>query len=134
MKIQKSILPKFEISNFGKIGLREIAKSGHKNLKFDFDFEFWEWKFKIYPKKLKFWFQKMRNRDLKTPNSVSILNFRAGNLIFKIPKSFSLISFESEFGTIKFEISDVENPKSLIFVSKFKFFFSQNLDFVLGIC
>ena len=56
------------------------------------------------------WFQKMRNRDLKTSNSISILNFTAGNLIFKIPKSFSLISLESQFETIKFEISDVENP------------------------
>jgi len=37
MKIQKSILSKFEISNFGKIGFREIAKSVHQNLKFDFD-------------------------------------------------------------------------------------------------
>ena len=71
-------------------------------------------------------FPKLKNLHLKTWNSISILNFGAGNLIFKkIPKSFSLISFESEFETIKFEISDVEKPQ-------FYFFFDQNLDFVLG--
>ena len=59
-------------------------------------------------------------------------NFRAGNFIFKIPKSFSLISFESQFETPKFEISDFENPEILIFASKFKLFFDQKLDFVLG--
>ena len=42
------------------------------------------------------------------------------------------MSLEYHFETIKFEISDVENPKIYIFASKFKFFFDQNLDFVLG--
>ena len=32
---------------------------------------------------------------------------------------------------MKFEIADLENPEILIFPSKFKFFFDQNLGFVL---
>ena len=76
--------------------------------------------------------QKLKNQYVKTWNSISILNFGAGNLVFKIPKSFCLISFESQFETSKFKFSDVENPQIFIFAVKFKFFFDQNLDFVLG--
>ena len=49
-----------------------------------------------------------------------------------ISKSISPIPIESHFDTQKFEFSVPNYPKILIFVSKFKFFFHQNLDFVLG--
>ena len=106
---------------------------------------------------------KMRNRDIKTWNSISILsNSGSGNSKsipktkksstqilkfdfgfefwgqtfdfknYKIRKSFSSIPFEFRFETPQFEIAVVENPEILIFDSKFKFFFDQNLDFVLG--
>ena len=103
--MQNSTLPKFEISIFGKFGFPKTRKPAHENIE----------KYKI-----------------GTSNSISILNFEAGNLIFKIPKSSSLISLESQFETIKFEFSDLKNPEILIFASKLNFFFDQNLDFVLG--
>ena len=53
-------------------------------------------------------------------------------MIFKIPKSFSSIPLEFRFEAPKFEFSAVENPQIYIFASKFKYFFNQNLDFVLG--
>ena len=49
-----------------------------------------------------------------------------------ISKSVSSIPIESHFDTQKFEFSAPNYPKILIFASKFKFFFDQNLDFVLG--
>ena len=49
-----------------------------------------------------------------------------------ISKSVFSIPLESPFETPKFEFSDVENPQILIVASKFKFFFYQNLDFLLS--
>ena len=40
MKMQKSTLPKFEISIFKEFGLTKNEKWGLQNLKFDFNFEF----------------------------------------------------------------------------------------------
>ena len=117
MKMQKSTLPKFEISFFEKLGFgkmrnRDIKtkiltfkefgfpkneKSGHQNSKLDYDFD-----------------------------------FLAQNSISKISKSASLFRIEFRFETPKFEFAVVENHKILIFASNFKFFFDQNLDFVLG--
>ena len=117
MKMQKSTLPKFDISIFE-----------------NFDFE----KIRSRNSKWKFWLlknlgsRKIRNRYLKTWNSISISNFGTMNSISKTSQSISLIPFEFRFEIPKFEFSDVENPKILIFASKFKFFFDQNLDFVLG--
>ena len=113
------------------------------------NFGFWKiWireKSKIAPSKpeieLRFWIlgieiqnpsQKLKNLQLKTWNSITILIFRAQNLISKISKSISLVPLEFRFETPKFEIANIENPQILIFASKFKFFFDQNLDFVLG--
>ena len=64
----------------------------------------------------------------------SIANFGFGILksIFKNPKSISPISLESHFETPKFEFSVADFPQIFFFVSKSKFFFDQNLDFVLG--
>ena len=69
----------------------------------------------------------------KTMISISNLGFGIMKSIFKNPKSVSPFSLESCFETSKLKFSDVENPEILIFASKFKFFFDQNLDFVLGI-
>ena len=122
MKMQKSTLPKFEISIIlenwvsGKLEIgtskpeirfrfwilvmefwilvmeiqnlsQKIEKSARQNLKFDFDLEFLGCKIENLPPKFK-------NLHLKTWNSISILNFRAGNLIFKIP---NLIVFSNFF-------------------------------------
>ena len=76
--------------------------------------------------------RKIRNWHFQTQNEITIVNSWAENLISKISKSVFLIPLESHFETPKFEFSDIENPKILIFASKFKFFFDQNLDFVLG--
>ena len=55
------------------------------------------------------------------------------NWIFKkFSKSVAPIPLESHFENLKFEFGDIENPQILIFASKFKFFFDQNLDFALG--
>ena len=76
---------------------------------------------------------KIRNRNLKTWNSISIFNFLAENLISRIPKSVFLIPLESHFETQKIEFSDIENPQILIFVSNSNNNFSnQNLHFVWG--
>ena len=64
--------------------------------------------------------------------SISNLGFRILESIFKNPKSIFSIPLESHCETQKFQFSDIENPHSLIFASKFKFLFDQNLDFVLG--
>ena len=50
----------------------------------------------------------------------------------KSTKMISPIPLEFRFETPKFEFSDVENPQIDIFAPKIKFFFDQNLDFVLG--
>ena len=73
----------------------------------------------------------MKNPHLKTWNSILILSFGGRNFISKFWKSFSLIPLESHFETIKFEFSDLQNPQIYIFAAKLKFFFYQNLDFVL---
>ena len=95
--MQTPIQAKFEISIFSKFGFQKHTKSAHENIE----------KYNIGTSKpqirFRFW------------------NLGAGNLTFKVPKSFSTISPESQFGTIKFEISDLENPKILIFASKFQF-------------
>ena len=120
MKMQNSTLPKFEISilKFLKNLVSGKWEIGTSKL----EIRFWFWNQWIEIQNL---FPKLKNLHLKISNLISILNFMAGNLIFKIPKSFSLFSLESQFETIKFEISDVENPQNLDF--RFKIFiFASN--------
>ena len=47
MKMQKTILPKFEFSIFEKLGFGEMK---NLHLKFDFDFDFWDRNSKSIPK------------------------------------------------------------------------------------
>ena len=56
-------------------------------------------------------------------------------IVFKLEINFKIdfpTPLESRFGTPKFEFSVPENPQILIATQKFKFFFDQNLNFVLG--
>ena len=86
--------------------------------------------------KFRFWknldSRKIRNRHFQTQHQITILKFRAQNLISQNPKLISAIPLESHFETQKFEFSDLENPEIYCFAPKFKFFFDQNFDFVLG--
>ena len=52
--------------------------------------------------------------------------FPTAQILFPIPP-------ESQFGTIKFDISDLKNREILICAPKFKFFLDQDLDFLLGV-
>ena len=101
MKMQKSTLPKFEISIFSKCGKLKFPE-----------------KYKIGTSK---WIWKIQNLHLQIWNSIANLAFEILKSIFKNPKSDSPIPVESCFETSKFEFSDVENPKIYIFVSKFWF-------------
>ena len=73
-------------------------------------FDFWKsgfWEIeKSGPQNLKFGFD---------------FEFLSQKFDFENPKSTSPIPFEFRFGTSKFEISDIENPESFIFTSKFLF-------------
>ena len=115
--MQKLTLPKIEISIFEKLGFGKMRNRDTKT--------------KILIFKVNLDLGKVRNRHLKSKIRLRFF-LLAKNLISKTSKSISLISLEFRFQTPKFEIAVVENPKILIFASKFKFFFDQNLDFVLG--
>ena len=122
MKIQKSTLPKFEISNFGKIGFREIAKSGHiEKPEIRFRFVVFGIEIQNLSQKLKILVSKNEKSGPQNLQFDYDFQFLGRKFVFKIPKSFSLISLEFQFEAIKFEISSVENPHIFIFASKFSF-------------
>ena len=112
MKMQKSTLPKFQISILGKFGFQKNTKSASHN------------------------FKKIRNRHLKTWNWIAIWNFRFKNQFSKIQNRFlqSLSNLASRPKNLKSAMS--KTPKSTFSLQNshihFKFFFDQNLDFVLG--
>ena len=117
MKMQTPTLPKFETSIFEKLGFGKIRNRDTKT--------------KILTCK-EFRFAKNKKSASQNSKFDHDFDFLGQNLISKISKSISLISLEFRFETPKFEFSDVENHRIYIFASKFKFFFCQNLDFVLG--
>ena len=113
----------------GRRNFRKIVYIDPTNYKFHRNFE--NWKTKWDKNSAKIWnfdFSKISIRKMsskikiwhpKTMISISNLGFGIMKSIFKNPKSLSSIPFEFRFGTSKFEISDLENPKILIFASKF---------------
>ena len=81
-------------------------------------------------------FEKMQNRHLKIWNWITIWNFRLKNQISKIQNRFLkfLINLASRPKNLKSAMSKTPKP-SFSFQNSyfpFKFFFDQNLDFVLG--
>ena len=112
MKMQNSILPNFEISIFEKLGFGKM-RNWHLTL-----------------------LKKLQNRHLKTWNWIAILNFGAGNLIFKIQNRFLQFLSNLVSGPKNLKSAMSKTPKSTFSLQnshfRFKFFFDQNLDFVLG--
>ena len=86
MKMQKSILPKFEISILGKFGFQKNTKSAPHNFKKN---------------------TKLASQNLKLDCD---FEFSIQKSIFENSKSLSSIPLEYHFETPKFEFSDVENP------------------------
>ena len=112
IKMQKSILPKFEISIFENFGFRKITKWAHQHLekykictsKPEIRLRFWIW---LSGK----WFRNFENRFLQFLSNIISRPSNLKSATSKTPKSsFSLQN--SYF--------------------RWKFFFDQNLDFVLG--
>ena len=110
--MQKPTLPKFEISIFDKFGFGKM-RNWHLTL-----------------------LKKLQNRHLKTLNWIAILNFGAGNLIFKIQNRFLQFLSNLVSGPKNFKSAMPKTSKSSFSLQnsyfRFKFFFDQNLDFVLG--
>ena len=135
MKMQNSILPKFEISFFEKLGFGKLRNRDTKTWNLISIWSFWDRNSKSIPKTKNLGFKKWEIGTSKSEIRFWFWIFGPGNWFWKFENHFLPFLSNFDLGPQNLKSATSKTPKSWFSLQNLyfrcKFFFDQNLDFVL---